>query len=243
MKLKTAGHAAIFAFALHSAPALAQEPIPPPTQAEVGDADSFGRPVIYLGLAEAPTVAILPDCSTANPQIARCVVAQPAPLTTSFNEADLATISLPARASRSLLCFGYTPFIFVNWANRTGAAQLASFQMGAKVTIESSVFADPALIDPGTGLPMNGAIVLTMQSFGRTHTLQNGEVEQQRTSESRVCAAGFITRTKLMENYGLSREQAHQVFRRPMTLRFGAVGSVAMTESAQFFYHLRLYGD
>jgi hypothetical protein len=79
-----------------------------PTVEDVGDPDSFGRNVTYLGLAQTTVVTLTDDCTGSDPTIERCIVNQPAPLSTNFNETDLATMNLPAKATKSLVCFAIT---------------------------------------------------------------------------------------------------------------------------------------
>ena len=56
-----------------------------PTIEDVGDADSFGRNVTYLGLAQTMSVTVLDDCSTSDPTVERCIVANAAPAPTTFD--------------------------------------------------------------------------------------------------------------------------------------------------------------
>lgn len=214
-----------------------------PTVDEVGDADSFGRYVTYLGLAQTTSVVLRPDCTGADPSVERCVVSGAAPASTSFNEADLASIALPARATRSLLCFTLTPFISVDWANPLASPATARFSASAVVTIENDLLADPALVDPGTGLPFGGSLTLGLSTYHSAHTLQPGEVDSKNLFMTRACIAGVISKHSLVENFGLTEVQATQFFRRPMTIRFGSRGSVALAESTNYFYGIRLYGD
>src|SRR4030095_16747355 len=85
----------------------------PPTVEEVGDPDSFGRDVIYLGNAQTSNVALQGDC-TPDPMFPRapndrCIVLNAQPAATSFNEDGLATLALPAESTKSLICFALTP--------------------------------------------------------------------------------------------------------------------------------------
>jgi len=214
-----------------------------PTTAEVGDAESFGKNVIYLGLAQTLPVTLTDDCTGSDPTLERCIVQNPAPGITSFNEGGLATISLPAKASKSLLCFTLTPFIFVDWQNNTGAPALARFNATADITIANPLLDDPALIDPGTGLPFGGVIQLGLSTWNNTHTLQNGEVDTERSMQTRACIAGIISQRALIDNYGLTATQAKDFFKKPMTLTFGSRGSVALSTFTQYFYGFRVYGD
>src|SRR5687767_1439958 len=63
------------------APALVS-PFAAVTAEDVGDPDSFGRNVTYLGLAQTLAVALVDDCSTSDPTLERCIVNNPAPLPT-----------------------------------------------------------------------------------------------------------------------------------------------------------------
>lgn len=214
-----------------------------PTVADVGDADSFGRNVTYLGLAQTLPVYVTDDCTGADPALERCVVAAPAPGVTIFDEANLATMNLPKNASKSLLCFTITPFITNDWRNFTGSPQLARFTARANITITNPVLDDPALIDPATGLPYNGQLLTGLSTLSKTFTLQDGEQDFERSTESRACIAGIISKRVLVDSYGLTEAQANQFFNKPMTLTFGSSGTSSMSIFTQYFYGFRVYGD
>jgi hypothetical protein len=68
-----------------------------PTVEEVGDADSCGRDVVYLGNAQTANVALQTDCTPdpmapPPPPNGRCVVLNAQPATTTFVEDGLATM-------------------------------------------------------------------------------------------------------------------------------------------------------
>jgi hypothetical protein len=214
-----------------------------PTVEDVGDADSFGRNVTYLGLAQTLAVTIIDDCTGSDPAVERCIVANPAPASTPFDEADLATINLPAKATKSLICFGFTPFISVNWQNTSASTQVARFTASGSIIIENEVLDDPTLIDPGTGLPFGGQLALGLSTWHNSHSIAPGEFESENSSQTRSCIAGIVSKRALVEGFGLSETQATQFFKKPMTIRFGARGSVQSTNFASYFYGIRLYGD
>jgi len=214
-----------------------------PTADDVGDADSFGRNVTYLGLAQSLGITLAPDCTGSDPTVERCIVQAAAPAMTSFNESDLATMNLPAKATKSLMCFALTPFIDISWNNGTGAPQTARFNASAVITIDNDVLADPALVDPGTGLPLGGSVTLALSTWRHIQSMQPGDFENESSTQSRNCIAGIISKRSLVDNYGLTDAQATQFFKRPMTLHFGARGSVAMSDFTSYFYGIRLYGD
>ena len=214
-----------------------------PTADDVGDADSFGRNVTYLGLAQTMSVAVLDDCSGSDPALERCILANAAPAPTTFDEDGLATISLPARATKTLMCFALTPFIQVQWQNNLATPATARFSANALITIDNEVLDDPALIDPGTGLPFGGVLSLGLGTFSDFHTLQPGETDFKSLQMSRSCIAGIVSKRALVENYGLSEAQATQFFRKPMTITFGSRGTVGLSAFTNYFYGIRLYGD
>ena len=213
------------------------------TDEDVGDADSFGRNVTYLGLAQTMSVTVQEDCSTSDPTVERCVVANAAPAPTTFDEAGLATINLPVKATKSLMCFALTPFIQVQWENNLAAPATARFSASAQITIDNEVLDDPALIDPNTGLPFGGVLTLGLGTFTDFHTLQPGETDFKALQMSRSCIAGIVSKRSLVEVYGLTDAQATQFFKKAMTLTFGARGTVGLSPSTNYFYGIRLYGD
>jgi hypothetical protein len=214
-----------------------------PTPEEVGDADSFGKNVTYLGLAQTIGVTLVDDCTGSDPTTERCIVQNPAPALTTFDEAGLATMNLPAKATKTLMCFALTPFINISWNNFTATQQTARFTALATINIDNEVLDDPALIDPGTGLPFGGSLNLALSTWRNTHSIQPGEFENYGSTQSRNCIAGILSKRSLVENYGLTETQATQFFKKPMTLTFGATGSVAMSDFTSYFYGIRLYGD
>ena len=214
-----------------------------PTVDDVGDADSFGRNVTYLGLAQTLSVAVVDDCSASDPTLERCVVANPAPAPTPFNETNLATINLPAKATKSLMCFALTPIVQVQWENNLATPSTARFSGRALITIDNEVLDDPTLIDPDTGLPFGGVLSLSLSTYSDLHTLQPGEIDFKTFQLTRSCIAGIISKRVLVDTYGLSDAQATQFFKKPMTITFGASGTFGLTSFANYLYGIRLYGD
>jgi len=228
---------------LEPAPLLAPGVAAAPSVEDVGDPDSFGKNVTWLGLAQTQGVTVTADCAGSDPTLERCITAAPAPALTSFNEADLATINLPGKATKSLICFTLTPSVNVFWQNPLATPANARFSASASINIDNPVLDDPALLDPNTGLPFGGTLALGLSTFHDTHTLQPGEIDSKVLFMSRGCIAGLVSKRVLVESYGLTETQAKEFFKKPMTLRFGARGTVALQDFATYFYGIRLYGD
>jgi hypothetical protein len=221
-----------------------------PTVADVGDADSFGRNIKWLGLAQTgaisfdSTCAPLPGDPPPGPDD-RCVALNPAPASTSFDFPDIGRMTLPGKSAETLLCHWLSPIAIYSFNNGTGVFQPnAQFRLSPYVVVESPVLADPALIDPTTGLPFAGRLE---SSFSATYvdsrSLQPGDRQLTRHSQSRTCIAGFLTRRQLVESFGLTPAQAKEVFRKEITLRIGVRGAAAMVTSGQVLYGLRVSGD
>lgn len=213
------------------------------TPEDVGDADSFGKNVTYIGTAQSIGVTLTDDCTGFDPLVERCTVQNPAPALTTVIENDLATINLPAKATKTLMCFTLTPSIYVDWANFTGSQQIARFNANALISIENPVLADPALIDPVTGLPFNGVLEIALSTWSHVQSMPPNATETERSMQTRSCIAGLISRRVLVDEYGLTDTQAKEFFKKAMTVRFGARVTAALSQYTNYFYGVRLYGD
>lgn len=230
-------------------PALDDDGVPfAAASADVGDPASFGRNLRWLGLLQTGTLSLRSDCTpppgtTPGPDD-RCIVLNPPPAVTSFDEPDLGRITLPGKSARSLICQWVTPYINYSFFNPTGVMQpFAQFRVTPTLRIESEVLNDPALIDPGTGLPLGGAIESGLTgTFFRQRSLDPGENEFQFINFSRVCIGGIVSEN-FLSGYGLTNGQIRQLFKKPITLRVGISGSAALIDDASVLYGLRLVGD
>lgn len=216
----------------------------PPTVEEVGDVDSFGRPVRWLGVTQM-NVDLDTSCpGDAIPNTA-CAVLNPSPAATTFQFDELASIVLPPKAADSLLCYWFSPYLTIQYNNATASPVVARLRYQPVLTIENEVLANPALVDPTTGLPFNGRLTTGMTSSERFEVplpAATGIVSQQR--DSATCIAGFLTRRSLVQVYGLSEAQARQFFRKRTTVRMGLRGGFAQhVESASLVFGLRIVGD
>jgi hypothetical protein len=217
----------------------------PPTSASVGDANSFGRGLIWLGLLDTE-IDLLSDCTGLPAETQnRCVVAAAAPAATSFSYLDLNRITLPAQSTHSLLCQWFTPQVTIQFSNPTASPISASVNWVPSLTVESSVLSNPALIDKSTGQPFNGQLTAWLMGGGynETFTLAAGDSRSVTNSVSRVCVAGSLDKQNLMQNYGLNAAQAQEVFNHDMTIHLNISGSVTGTSAAYLYFGLRFVGD
>ncbi len=215
-----------------------------PSVEDVGDIDSFGRNVRWLGVTQM--FLELSDACPADPgPNSACTVLAPSPAVTPFAFNDVARIVLPPRAAESLLCYWLSPFQTVSYANTTAAPVIARLRYSPTLTVENEVLDNPSLIDPTTGVPFGGRLTTGMTSSELFETpLPPSTVVTQRTRDSAVCIAGFVTRRALVDTYGLSEAQARTFFRKKTTVRMNLVGGSAQyVDSASLVFGLRIVGD
>lgn len=219
-------------------------PLYPVTEDEVYDVDSFGRNVRWLGLASA-FISLQPSCPKPTSPDEYCEKIDPTPgAYTSFSFDDAARIQLPKYASNSLLCYWFSPVLTLSYQNPTSARVTGRFRYNPTLTIENPVLSDPSLIDPTTGAPFGGQLLTSMTSSERfEESLEPGVSLNERTRDSTVCMAGFISHKSLIRNYGLTPSQADDFFASPTTIRLNVSGSAQYVSNASLVAGLRVVGD
>jgi len=212
------------------------------SEADVGDADSFGRNLHWLGLTDM-SVQLSSDCTSADPSVA-CQTLSAAPAVTTFHFSDLGHITLPEKATNSLLCYWLSPVLDVNYGNSTAATVVASLRINPTLTVENPVLSTPGLIDPTTGLPFGGQLLTAMTSSQRFQVpLPAGIHISERKRDSAVCIAGFLSQKALVETYGLTSDQAKDFFKKPTTVRLNLAGSAQYVDAASLYFGFRIIGD
>lgn len=214
------------------------------TVEEVGDANSFGKPVKWLGLLSG-FVALSTDCTppAGEPATPNCFTLNPAPATTAFNAVDLASITLPGKSAETLLCHWQTPLVSYSVSNETLGPQVATFRATPRYRIENEVLDDPALIDPGTGLPFGGSFEVALTSFAKSKLVEPGYFENETLSGARMCIGGLVSKAALIDQYGLTEAQAKRFFRKPITITLSISGQARMLDGANINFGTRITGD
>lgn len=215
-----------------------------PSQGDVGDVDSFGRSLVWLGVAQGDldlAASCPPDDGDPS---TNCVALAAAPGPTPFNLQGIARVSLPGKAARSLLCYWFSPVLSVQYANPGAASDVGMLAYSPTLTVESEVLDDPALIDPTTGAPFNGKLVTSMTSSEHFEVpLAPGQQLFERSRDSAVCIAGLLSKRALVDTYGLTDAQAKQVFKKPIAVSLNVSGSVRLVDEARLMFGLRIVGD
>lgn len=212
-----------------------------PTIEGVGDVDSFGRKLVWLGVTQM-NVQLVDTC--APDALPGCVELNPAPAPTSFAFEDLARIELPKKAANSLLCYWLSPYLATSYANPTAGPVTARLRFSPTLTVENPVLDDPALINAMTGLPFGGSLLTGMTSSEHFEVLLGpGQQLTERKRDSAVCIAGFISRRSLVDNFGLTEAQAKEFFKQPTTVRMNISGTAEYVEFASLIFGFRIIGD
>ncbi|GAB6194727.1 hypothetical protein [Lysobacter xanthus] len=208
--------------------------------ADVGDVDSFGRTLKWLGVTQA---AITLDSSCDPASTDPCQVIAPAG-PTSFAFTDAARISLPGKATNSLLCYWFSPLINVTYSNPGTTSAVSMLRYTPTLTVENPVLADPALIDPTTGVAFGGRLTTSMSSSEMFQVpLPPGTTISERSRDSAVCIAGFLSRRTLTDTFGLTSAQVDEFFKKPTTVRLNVSGQVRGVSFASLIFGLRIIGD
>jgi hypothetical protein len=217
------------------------------TDADVGDAGSFGRNVQFMGSVQSGVVTIAADC-TPDPMFPpgpndKCVTPDVNGFT-SFNYPDMGKTIIPAKTAKTLFCHWQTPFGVMIYGNSTGVYQ-SSARTNATATykIENAVLADPALIDPTTGLPFGGSLSVALSAMRDSRGLQPGDSQVYRDTFTRVCNGGLVSKRALIETYGLTETQAKNFFKNDSVITLGVSGSTRYVTNGSLIIGTRFVGD
>lgn len=214
---------------------------------DVGDPDSFGRPVRWMGLMSGQLLVMRQDCAMdpGEAPSSLCLETSTTDTATRVGEyRDIARITLPARSTETLLCHWLTPTIIGSFVNNTGAPY-ANGRISAQpsLTIESEVLNAPGLVDPDSGEPLNGKMEIYGSSAVVYGSAAPGQVVQNRHTSTRTCIAGYVNKRSLIEVYGLSERQAKQFFNKPITLRMNMLVFASMVRDGNVAFAFRFVGD
>jgi hypothetical protein len=214
---------------------------------EVGDFDSFGRNVRYIGTLQSGTVSLQGDC-TPDPSFPsgpddRCIPTTPSPGGTTISAIDIGRVLIPGRATHSVICHWQTPIVVFGFYNDTGVFQDdGRFVVNPTYTIENEVLDDPALVDPATGLPFGGRFSVGLGGIRRERSLQPGESQVEREAGTRVCIGGIVS-AQMLRGFGLTDAQVTEFFKKDTTITMNLQGSARFVEFASIIYGVRFVGD
>jgi hypothetical protein len=208
------------------------------------DPDSIGRNVRYLDYAVAKPIITFSPGIACDPALNRCF---PTSSVGNGNASvsDALVLDVAPSYVRSLLCMvidGHAVYVFRYFGTHTPRKKSA-IQFHRQLKIESSVLSDPNLINRQTGQPFNGSIeTMSTMLFAESH-LEMSEIEQHQQELSSDCTKGLLSRSMLVNEYGLSSFTADRVIRGALkvTLRVNVMNRGV--QSSLFEVSGRLYSD
>jgi len=212
---------------------------------DVGDADSFGRPVRWLGLLSMRAVQLRRDCTPmpGDPADARCLQITD-PMGSGYGSyRDLAHITLPGGSLNSMLCQWGSASVEGAFVNETTFNNTGSLTMYPSITLESEVLGKLALTNPDTGQPMDGTLELYPAPTHVFAALSPGQSLNFDQPTTRTCVGGLLTRRTLVQYYGLTDRQVDRVFAKPITLRLNVDVMSYGLYAGNAGYNVRFVGD
>lgn len=209
---------------------------------DVFDADSFGRPVRWLGL-HTDYIAFAPTCPRVGaPAGENChPIGTNTAAASNFNVTFRRELKLPARATTSMLCQWTTPIVDVTYQNSLGYRRNGTFWYRPWLIVKSEVLNE--VNDPRTGLSYGGSLRLDMYSNVMGRSIEPGATWRETHRSSQTCINGLINRRTLVTSYGFTEEQVERLFNNPMQLQFGVTGGLQHVSALLFSMHHRILGD
>ena len=223
----------------------------PPTAADVGDAETFGHPALYMGAvsgfeilspvggcpAPTPTPSPVPNGDSF------CDELSPGPTLTNFGHENICRINLPKKATRNVIYPVLNIFLGYQLQNSTAVDQNGLLRFSAAITIVSDALTGPDCTDPNTTLPCGGKLTSVFTyTFRDDRNMHAGDRQRLREDLVRVGNTG-LTRQQFHDTYGLTNATIDALFAGPMTVQLDLSGSAKMVTDATITCNLRLFGD
>ncbi len=218
--------------------------------ADVGEPDSFGGNVKFLGTAATGFVIVYHSCDPAVLQAElnyvlrpddRCLAVPPGlPVTTHFN--DIGRINLPKNAAANVIYTIQQNLMHFRVHNPNSNQVLSTVVLMPSLTIVSDALNDPTAINPNTGMPFNGSMtVVTSQKFmGKTYEAFAQETVNDRYTTSAV--RGFAR--SFFADLGLPQNVINELYKKPMTIKLNLrVTANSFVTYGYFSYGVRFLGN
>jgi hypothetical protein len=223
----------------------------PPTAADVGDAETFGHPALYMGAASGfqtlePTGACPAPTPTPSPipnGDSFCDELTAAPALTTFSHNNICRINLPKKATRNVIYPVLNLFLNYQLQNSTGGDQQGLFFFTAGITIVSDALNGPDCIDPGTSAPCGGKLTLLFNySFRDDRNMHDGDRQRLRETLVRAGNTG-LTRQQFRDSFGLTAATVDALFAGAMSVQLDLSGGAKLVTDASITCNMRLFGD
>lgn len=220
-------------------------------QSAFNDTASFGKDAKFLGSLYAGTVYVFNSCDPTDLAAEgivlaaddHCVVHSGGQSPTSAEIFDPAwQITIPGKSADNVIYPMMNNGVGYDLYSSVLSIPVSIFYT-PRLTIESAALNDPAAIDPNTGSPMNGSFTTSLAgSRVRAMEYTAGQFTSDYDNYASVSGRGLSR--GYFQAIGLPANVINELFKRPMTLKFGirirAQGPVYL---GQFYYTVRLLGN
>lgn len=208
----------------------------------LGDSASFGNNVKFAGSVSSGNVYLKTNCGSiiigAND---RCKTIT-ATNFVALGALDIGSISFPENTFQNVIYLLTTNYNNFYLSNTTATNQIGSYYYNPFISFESSVLADPNLINPQTGQPFNGKISINLSSKKVFRTIVPNGMDV--TEETYVTTlTNGINKKFLMDNYGLSQATVDNIFFKKITIRLNVSGSSNVIIDGRVNYSIRFFGN
>lgn len=221
------------------------------TVAEVGDPDSFGKNAKFLGTATTGFVYIYYSC---DPAILlaeleltlgaddRCLAAPTPGVAVNGQFNDIGRITIPGRSADNVFFFLANNLVNYDLLNPNPTPVSSSFLYSPTITLESVALNDPAAIDPGTGLPMNGSYTTGINGTKLlSKTLAGNAFENTFERYASTSSRGFAR--SFFADLGLPQNVINKIYNKPLTIKLNIRVRTNYTTFGQFNYAMRILAN
>jgi hypothetical protein len=223
----------------------------PPTAADVGDAETFGHPALYMGATSGFENLVQPGhcpAPTATPSPAPngdtfCDELQPGPTPTTFQHDNICRINLPKKATRNIIYPAINIFLNYQLQNLTASDEHGQLTFRAGITIVSDALNGPDCIDQTTSAPCGGRIRLLFNyTYSDDRNMHPNDRQRLREVLVRVGNTG-LTRQQFHESFGLTNASVDALFAGPISVQLDLSGTAQLVTDANITCNMRLFGD
>ena len=220
----------------------------PPTAADVGDAETFGHSVLYMGAVSGfqslePIGTCPPPPSPSPNGDTFCDEVTPGPTLTTFSHDNICRINLPKKATRNVIYPALNIFLNYQLENSATADSPGLLRFTAGITIVSDALNGPDCIQPGTTTPCGGKMTLLFNyNYRDDRNLHPNDRQRLQETLVRVGNTG-LTRQQFHESFGLTNASVDALFAGPMTVQLDINGSARNLTNASITCNMRLFGD
>jgi hypothetical protein len=215
------------------------------TDADVGDAASFGKEVRFFGTASlVGTVYLHKTCLPADITLEpndKCLIINSTTNSVVFDLRDLGRITFPENTFQNVIYPQSKNFLNYELINTGTINKTGFYNYRPYITFESAVLNDLSLINPNTGQPFAGKIDINLSGYRtfRSTLVPGGNFSNL---DSYSIHSSF-TKKSFVDSYGLSSATVDKIFQNKIVIRLNIKGSATLINTGYVFYNVRFLGN